>query len=324
MNDHQVNWFAGVGEVVAEPVKFKLQLAIGEDAYTSLRVKKVVFEVWDTLGAAGSAAALAKSSVVASTFFPSTGLLSVIGIGTATTPVGWVVGAAVVTGGAWIGITRYLRGQTDARAKVIPEFINTPLDVIGLALFDLMAPLALKVAYVDGAIDQSEMEKIAHWFVRQWGYDPTFVQKGLAFFETRLDEIQITDVATALARYKRESPDCNYRSMSQEVLRFLREVMEADGIIDEREELAIERISRIFEEEARMQLGRKLLGSAATAGDVVAEGASRALDATVSGASRLGHAASNALGTKFQRGVDGVSSLKAKVARRKGSVDPQE
>lgn len=324
MDDHQVNWFAGVDEVVSEPVKFKLRLAIGEDAYTSLRVKKAVFEVWDTFSAASSAATIAKSSFIASTFFPSTGLLSVIGMGTATTPVGWVIGAAVLTGGAWVGITRYLREQTDARAKVIPEFINTPLDVIGLALFDLMAPLALKVAHVEGAIDQSEMEKIAHWFVRQWGYDPTFVKKGLNFSSTCLDEVQIADVATALAQYKRESPDCNYRAMSQELLRFLREVMEADGIIDEREELAIAQISRIFEEEARTHLGRKFLDTAATARNAVAEGASLALDSTVSGASRLGLATSNAVGNTFRRGADGVSSLRAKLARRKKLFDPHE
>lgn len=331
MSANETDWFAGIAEVVAEPVKFKLQLAIGEDAYTSLRVKKIAFDVWDTFGAASTAAAVAKSSIVATTFFPSTGLLSVVGIGTAATPVGWVVGAAVVAGGAWIGITRYLRVQTEARAKTIPEFINTPLDIIGLALFDLMAPLVLKVAYADGALDPTEQEKIERWFIRKWGYDRTFVEKGLAFCATRLDEVQIAEIAVALARYKRESPDCNYRAMSEEILSFLREVMEADGLIDEREEMAIECIARVLEDEGGTQLGRstqelgrKISSSAATAGSAIADGTAQALDATVSGASRLGHAASDTLSETFKRGAASVSTLRAKIKRRKESPDPQD
>lgn len=332
MNDGQVDWFAGVDEVVAEPIKFKLQLAIGEDAYTSLRVRKAIFEVWDVFGAATSAAALAKSSVVASTFFSSSTLLSGIGIGTAAaTPVGWVIGASVVAGGAWIGITRYLREQSEGRVRTVPEFINTPLDILGLALFDLMAPLALKVAHVDGKIDQAEAQAIERWFVRQWGYDPTFVQKGLAFFTTRLDEVRIADIATSFARYQQQSPDCNYRVMTREVVRFLREVIEADGVIDEREEMAVERITRIFEDEGRVQLGRsakelgrKLSSSAETAGGAVAEGATWALNTTVSGASELGRVASDALGGTVRSGLTGVSRLGALIVRKKGSPDRRD
>ncbi len=331
MNDSQIDWFAGVEEVVAEPVKFKLQLAIGEDAYTSLRVKKAIFEVWDAFGAATSAAALAKSSVVASTFFSTSGLLSGIGIGTAATPVGWVIGASVVAGGAWIGITRYLREQTEDRVRSVPEFINTPLDILGLALFDLMAPLALKVAHVDGKIDQSETEAIERWFVRQWGYDLNFVQKGLAFFTARLDEIRIADMATSLARYKQESPDCNYRVMTREVVRFLREVIEADGIIDEREEMAVERIARIFEDEGRLhlgrsakELGRKLSSSAESAGSAVTEGAVWVVSTTAVGASELGRVASDALSGTVRTGLTGVSRLGALIARRKGLLDRKD
>jgi len=81
--------FQGIDAIVAEPLKFKVKLAIGEDAYTSLRVKKAVVQVWDVAGVATTAAVVAKSSVVASTFFAPTGLLAAIGIGAAVTPIGW-------------------------------------------------------------------------------------------------------------------------------------------------------------------------------------------------------------------------------------------
>ena len=105
-------WFQDIETVVSEPLIFKAKLGIGEDAYTSLRVKNTVFEAWDTLGAAGAAVSVAQSSVIASSFFAPTGWLAVIGIGTAATPIGWVVAAGVVTGGAWLGVSRYLKNNT--------------------------------------------------------------------------------------------------------------------------------------------------------------------------------------------------------------------
>ena len=60
--------FESIENIVAEPLKFKAKLNIGEDAYTSLRVKNKVFEAWDAAGVAVTAAAVAKSSTVATAF----------------------------------------------------------------------------------------------------------------------------------------------------------------------------------------------------------------------------------------------------------------
>jgi hypothetical protein len=149
-------WFHNVESIIEQPLKFKAKLAIGEDAYSSLRVKNKVVEFWDALGVATTAATIANSSAVASAFFAPSGLLAAIGIGTAVTPIGWVIAAGVVTGGAWVGITRYVKNITPSRVTVIPDFINTPMDVLALALFDLITPLVLKVAIVDGEIHSSE------------------------------------------------------------------------------------------------------------------------------------------------------------------------
>ena len=58
--------------------------------------------------------------------------------------------------------------------------------------------------------------------------------------------MQISELAIALANYQRNSPDCNYRAMTEELLMFLHEVMGADNIIDEREQFAIDRIGQIM------------------------------------------------------------------------------
>ncbi|OMH32082.1 TerB family tellurite resistance protein [Motiliproteus sp. MSK22-1] len=247
-------WFDGIENIVTEPLKFKAKLNIGEDAYTSLRVKNKVFEAWDAAGVAVTAAAVAKSSTVASAFFAPTGMLAALGIGTAVTPIGWVIAAGVVGGGTWLGITRYIKNSSKDKVTVIPNFINTPLDVLALGLFDLLAPLSLKVADIDGKTDNAEREVIYKYFVDQWGYDPHFVEMGLEYTQSKLSEFSIREVAQTLANFKKTNPDCNYKSMSEEIVTFLTDVMEADGIIDKREEQAIARVRKIFEETGKTNL----------------------------------------------------------------------
>src|SRR6056297_677446 len=122
-------WFHDVDDVVEDELRFKAKLGIGEDAYTSKRVTKSVFEAWDVAGVAATGAQVASSAFVAQKFFAAPGLLAAIGIGTAATPIGWIIAASVVSGGAWLGITRYLKDD-GGKTTVIPEFINTPLDVL--------------------------------------------------------------------------------------------------------------------------------------------------------------------------------------------------
>jgi hypothetical protein len=246
--------FTGVESVVSEPLKFKAKLAIGEDAYTSLRVKNAVFEAWDVLGVASTAASIAKSTAIATRFFAPSGILAAFGVGTAATPIGWVIAASIVTSGAYVGITRYIKGASSSRVIMIPDFINTPMDVLALGLFDLLAPLALKFAAIDGEIHETEKAFIADYFVKDWGYDRSLVIVGLDLIEPKLDEFSIKDLANNLAEFKKGNPDCNYKAMSKEILSFLRGIMEADACVDEREEMALERAEKIFKQVNRFSL----------------------------------------------------------------------
>ena len=252
------NWFEDIETIVSEPLNFKAKLAIGEEAYTSLKVKNAVIQVWDVAGVATTAAVVAKSSVVASTFFAPTGLLAAIGIGTAVTPVGWVIAAGVVTGGAWLGITRHLKKTSASKVTVVPNFINTPLDVLALGLFDLLAPLALKVADAESRIENNERQLIHHYFVKEWGYDAKFVDEGLRYIESNLSELSIKQLAQTIADFTNENPDCNFKMMSQEILGFLCNIVEVEGKINSSDEKAIENIESIFNAANKFSLKKKL------------------------------------------------------------------
>lgn len=254
MNDR----FSDIECVITESLKFKAALAIGEDAYTSLRCGNKVKEWWDLIGAVGGGAAAAQSSVVATTFFAPHWLLATFGFGAAVTPVGWVVAAAVVSGGAWYGIQKVLGGAVDSRIIKVPKFINTPIDVLAVSLFDLLAPLGLKVADSDGTVTDDERATILRYFVRTWGFDEGFAKAGIAHLEQQLANFSIEDIARRLAEFKKNSPDCNYDAMSQNILEFLNQVMEADGRIDEAEETAIESVRVIFSEAGKSVLSKRI------------------------------------------------------------------
>ncbi|MCP4494652.1 MAG: TerB family tellurite resistance protein [Gammaproteobacteria bacterium] len=257
----QKDWFQDIETIIAEPLNFKARLAIGEAAYKSLKVKNAVIQVWDVAGVATSAAVVAKSSVVASTFFAPTGFLAALGFGAAVTPVGWVIAAGVVTGGAWLGITRYLKKTTDDKLTVVPNFINTPLDVLALGLFDLLAPLALKVVENRGTIEDMERQQIHHYFVKQWGYDPEFIEEGIKYIESSLNELSLRELAQTITDFSAKNPDCNFSIMSQEILGFLRNMVTIDGKIDEKDEIAFENIEAIFNSASKFSLKKKMLAA---------------------------------------------------------------
>jgi hypothetical protein len=253
-----IDWFEDIETIVSEPLNFKARLAIGEDAYAALKLKNAVIHVWDVAGVATTAAVVAKSSVVASTFFAPSGFLALLGIGTAVTPVGWVIAASVITGSTWVGITRYLKKSSASRVTIIPKFINTPLDVLALSLFDLLAPLALKIAGAQANIDDAKQTMIHNYFVKQWGYDPDFTREGLKYTASKLNEFSIDELAQALAEFSSKNRDCNFKTMSQEIIGFLRDIVNVERQADSPEAIAVDKIETTFNKANRFSLKQKM------------------------------------------------------------------
>ncbi len=268
--------FEQVQTVVRDPVRFKYKLDIGEDAYESLRLKKYLLDALDAGNGAIVGFGAAKSSIVATTFFAPSGLLSAIGVTSAATPLGWAIAAGVIGAGLSLAIGKHLvRGHSN-QVRGVPDCINTPLDVLAVGLFDLIGLLGVKVALVDGKFLPSERDELHHYFVSEWGYDEEFVTVGLKQLEQDAEHYTIRAVAEQLANFKKENPDCNYSTMASEILEFLKDLSAVDGVIDEREELAIEKVEAIFKEVDRIKVRALLnntIGSVAGAGRKTASAA---------------------------------------------------
>lgn len=238
--------FDDVEQVVADSLRFKRKLAIGGDAYKSIRFAKNLQQLWDVGGVAVTSGGFAASTTVAATFFKSAGILGFLT--TAATPIGWIIAAAVGSGSAYYGVTRLFRRFGQDRVETIPKFINTPIDLLGASLMDLLGALAIKVAGIDGNVDQSEVQVIQEYFVSEWGYDPLYTEKALTVLLENSEQSRIADMIETFASFVHSNPDCNSDAIHKELLSLVAQVAEADGKLDEREQLAIDKMEQLLNE----------------------------------------------------------------------------
>lgn len=236
--------FEAVERVVEEPLRFKAKLKIGEKAYTSLMLGRLAGDLWTTGSAAAIGGLTASSPLVASTFFGT--WLTALGIGTAATPIGWVIASAAAASALGWGATQVWRRYSGSRLEQVPKFINTPLDVLGASLFDLIAGLSVLVARESGELEQAERETILDYFVSEWGLSAAYAHAALPVIEENTRGRSIREAAVALAEFKRKNPDCNAEAMGAEILGFLEEIAEADGVFSEKQGAAIAEVARVF------------------------------------------------------------------------------
>jgi hypothetical protein len=255
----------GVTQVVAEPLRFKAKLAIGENAYASLRMISRTREIWDVLGAAGAGAALAKAGA--------------LGLGAAATPVGWIAVAALASGGACYGLYRWMGNTKGSRVIEIPKFLNTPLDTLGLALFDLIAPLALRLAAVDGLIEPAERQALVQHLVDDWGLDDGFVTQAIAQIEPGVMQGSVEEMAAELSAFLHANPDCNHPAIATDLGQFLRRLLEAGGPLNEVEEAALATSLALLLEEPDGPLTKAWLAARSGAGQAVEQLGSTAKEA---------------------------------------------
>lgn len=246
--EEQVHSFDSVDRVVANDEKFKARLGAGADTFASLRAADILNNVWGVGGAASSGAGIVTS------YLAPTGIAALLPTSIASslgllTPVGWVVGAAAASGGLYYGVTRLFRSYYGSRVEEIPRFLNSSIDVLGASFLDLVGSLAIKVAAIDGCIHDEERTVIREYFTEEWGFDPEYVGRALELLEGKTGDHRISEMASLLAEFARTNPDCDFAKIKTGLHGLLTEIAEADGRIDEREEMAIERIVRALDQE---------------------------------------------------------------------------
>ena len=230
-------------EIIADDMKFRHKLGIGADAYATLKAASRLGPV--AAGVAG--AAVASTPIVASAFFGGTAatVAGWLGLGlTATTPVGWVIAAGLATGGAYIGMKRVRNKLVDE----VPKQINAPLDVLAASVIGFLMPVAIRLALADGNVDERERQKIQDYFVNEWGYSESSVDRNIDKFRNEPDLVCLDELFSALAEFKNHDKDCNLSHISRELLNFLEELANSDGEFHHGEKATIGEVKALLRE----------------------------------------------------------------------------
>ena len=224
-----------VENVLEKPLAFKAKLAIGEDAYKSLKYNKKLQRTWNALMAGATGAGIAETPVVAAVIGSKVGFLSFLGIGSIAVSLWYIALAAAGSATAYIGVVYLIRNFYKERVDVIPKFINSPLDILAVSLFDLLAPLALKVAVADGEKSSPEHDLIVEYFSNDWGYSKDYAEQSLKLIEEQIQDVEIKQLLEPVSDFIRENPDCNQIEIAKDILGILREIAEVDGKLTEDE-----------------------------------------------------------------------------------------
>ena len=244
--EDRIRKFGQVERVIENEDRFKAKVGAGAGVFTSLKMADLLGDLGKTGSFAGAGAG--GGSLIASALAPK-GLAALLTIFNPVSPLPYIVGASVASAGMFYGVTRLYRSYYGSRVEEIPRFLNTPIDVLGASFMDLVGSLAIKVAAIDGEIDQAERRVINEYFVDEWGYDPDYTSHALNLLEETTNEQRVSEMAATLAEFARTHPDCDFSKIQNGFKALLTEIAEADGKLDEREEMAIERIINALDHE---------------------------------------------------------------------------
>ena len=244
--EDRIESFDLVERVIENEDRFKAKVGAGAGVFTSLRMADLLGDLSKVGGFAGAGAG--GGSLIASAMAPK-GVAALLTLFNPFSPVSYIVGASVASAGMFYGVTRLYRSYYGSRVEEIPRFLNTPVDVLGASFMDLVGSLAVKVAAIDGSIDQVERRVISGYFVDEWGYNPDYTSHALDLLEETTDEQRVSEMAATLAEFARTNPDCDFSKIQNGLSALLTEIAEADGKLDEREEMAIERIVAALDHE---------------------------------------------------------------------------
>jgi hypothetical protein len=180
-NDNLKDFFDDIEteKIVEIPERFKIKLGLDERSYKYLNSAKNLKEFLEVL-LAGSAGGLSGYlyGLNGITFFKS--LLVVIGY---TTKFSLLVGTVSAGGGVFLAgilIVKYLYNKADSLAMDrIPKFINTPIDILGASVLDILLYPAVKISLADGHFSYSEVRFIVDNIYNDWGISRDYCKKSI-------------------------------------------------------------------------------------------------------------------------------------------------
>lgn len=241
INEELSDLFADTPSVIDDDFKFKTKLEIGDDHFTYLKGAKNLADFGGSiLGGVGV------GGIAATAWYSTLGVGGklLLGVGLASQPVGWVVGAAALGATGIYGFKKakdkFIKKAEDGLVTKVPKFLNTPLDLLGLSIATLILPVSVKMAHADGNFCHMERSQILKYFTDEWGYNSEFIEKLMQAQESKMESFSYKDYAKTLKLVCKKTSEFKLSQVSDEILNFQREIILMDGEIhpDEEKEFA--------------------------------------------------------------------------------------
>ena len=228
-----------VTAVIADSDTFRRKLGIGSDAFKILTRAEATNKF---VGAACGGAGIAGAAYAG--WFASLGVLGQMGVavGLVSTPLGWVGAAGATGAGMFLLTRRLLNAARREMTEEIPRFINTPLDVIGASICDILAPALCKIVIADGVVEDVELERVTSYFCAEWGFDRNYIDCVIKFDAEHFDDWDWSILSSLIGEVEKTG-DVKSKELIVELQRIAEEVALCDGSVSdsERHELSLMR-----------------------------------------------------------------------------------
>lgn len=224
-------------KIVENELQFKVKLNIGDEAFGYLKNAKNIQHTIEVLMGGGMAAG--------ATYLGWAGSIGVLGqvglaLGLVATPIGLIALAGGLGTAAMFGMKKLGDGAESKAFTKIPNFINTPLDILAINIFQVLVPVAVKIALSDGLFDKSERDCITKSLQKDWGFSDEFISLEIAKVIENIDDFEFRVLRSYIDDVFKDSADIDVSYLKQEVIQLAWEIVNADGHIDEKELLTFE------------------------------------------------------------------------------------
>ena len=236
-------------EVVIEyDLKFKSALGIGEKAFKTLKVRENLSTFAEALGVGTAVGGVANTVTIGSILgYSGGGIFGTSLLAGATVPgLNVVIIASVVSAGAYVGVSRYLSKDKNEKLQITPKFINTPLDLLATSLANFFIPIALKLSLADGKIDPNEETTLTSFLIHKWGYSESYIKKTISVFEKDISEFSYKPQIIEFRKFLKSNQDCEPIEITNSFMGMLNELINADGMITENEEMELKYIKELL------------------------------------------------------------------------------
>ena len=240
--------------IIANDLKFKAALGIGEKAFKSMYVRENLTTFSEALGVGTAVSGVANTVIIGSFFgFSTSGFLGTGLLATAATPgLNVIIAAGVISAGLYVGVSRLITKDKDSKVMVVPKFINTPLDLLATSLAGFFVPLGLKIGLADGVLEPIEEKKLKRFLIDEWGYAESFIDKMITSATEKENLMSYKDLIRSFSEFIKKNEDCDEREIVDSIMRLLKQITEADGTVDEKEEIELSYIKSILKIEKQL------------------------------------------------------------------------